>query len=218
MSYRDTPSASAIEASWVHWIVGAMLVLFGVIVGYMIGSAPAPASEPVADTSPALRDQVEELRSTDWFPALVDRVGREEGFVAEQYEDAGGTAAIGYGTNLDTGGITSDQQSVCEVQSRPAMVTKAQGRCLLETGLAYRWYLLVGDEPWIGDLPAVLKAGLLDMAYEVGVAGTERFTETLGAIRAGRYADAAEHLRASKWFRQEPGRAGVLVGILLAQS
>ena len=207
---------------WVEWCVGVGIFLGGFVLGLVsfrqVPGTPPPTDEPVAAATPALEDQVAGLRATDWFPALVDRVAGEEGFVGEQYADAGGTAAIGYGTNLDTGGITNDQQSVCDVEARPGTVTKAQGRCLLETGLAYRWYLLVGDEPWIGDdLPGVLKAGLLDMAYEVGVAGEERFTETLGAIRGGRYAEAAGHLRESRWYRQEPGRAGVLMGILLAQ-
>ena len=209
-------------------LVAVSLVLLGLFLGWTIHHSAHPVTcSPCVDVTdappekeaatPTLQDQVGELGATSWFPALVDRVAEEEGFVADTYEDAGGTKALGYGTNLTTGGITNAQQMVCGVVPHPETVTEPQGRCLLETGLAYRWFTLVEDELWFEDLVDVLKAGLLDMAYQVGVAGEERFTNMLSAIRTGDYATAASEVLRSEWYRQTPGRAGELRGILLAQ-
>ena len=201
----------------------AIVALIGVVVGYQISehaSAPhTPEPEPPPATIPSgLTVIVDELRATDWFPRLVDRVAAEEGFSAEAYQDAGGTTAIGYGTNITTGGITAGQQAYCEVSATPDVVTESQGHCLLETGLAYRWRDFRADESFVSGLPNAVKAGLLDMVYEVGVGGTENFGDMINSLRAGDYMGAADAVRESLWFQQEPGRAGELRGILLAHA
>ncbi|MCY3623051.1 MAG: hypothetical protein OXH68_15250 [Gammaproteobacteria bacterium] len=199
----------------------AIVLLIGVVVGYQMGVhafAPHTPELPPAATPSGLTVIVDELRATGWFPPLVDRVAAEEGFSAETYQDAGGTSAIGYGTNITTGGITTDQQAYCGVSANPSVVTEPQGHCLLETGLAYRWRDFRADESFVSDLPDAVKAGLLDMVYEVGVGGTENFGDMIDSLRAGDYMGAADAVRQSLWFQEDPARAGEFRGILLAHA
>lgn len=48
---------------------------------------------------------------------------------------------------------------------------------------------------------------LENMAFQMGTGGLAKFKQSLALIGLGRYAEAAQQLKASKWARQTPGRA-----------
>ena len=60
--------------------------------------------------------------------------------------------------------------------------------------------------PWLQSKPQGVQDTLIEMAYQLGLAGLMGFRHTLSCIEAGDYAQAAKNLRASLLYRQTPKR------------
>jgi lysozyme len=60
---------------------------------------------------------------------------------------------------------------------------------------------------WVKNLDPVRYAVLVDMAFNLGVAGLLTFKNTLRAVEEGRYLDASAGMLASKWATQVGSRA-----------
>ncbi|QQG32168.1 endolysin [Citrobacter phage CkP1] len=58
---------------------------------------------------------------------------------------------------------------------------------------------LDGDDP--------RQAALINMVFQMGVAGVAGFTNSMRMVKEKRWADAAVNLAQSKWYRQTPNRA-----------
>lgn len=119
---------------------------------------------------------------------------REEGCVLHAYKDHLGYWTIGIGTLIDKrkgGGI-----------SRAAALFMLREKIVsIETQLDM-WL------PWWRGLDEARREVVVSMAYQLGVEGLLRFTNTLGAMRRGDYAAAADGMLASKWGREDtPERA-----------
>lgn len=124
------------------------------------------------------------------FAALLRR---HEGMVLHAYADSLGYTTIGIGRCIDKrvgGGISASEA----------------------------WYLLQNDIsriegeldrelPWWRDLDDVRQLVLASMCFQMGVGKLLRFTNTLAAIKDGRWADAGLGVRSSLWYRQTPRRA-----------
>jgi lysozyme len=61
--------------------------------------------------------------------------------------------------------------------------------------------------PYFSSLSAPRQAVLIDMAFNLGVGGLMKFTNTLAAVEAGDFAKAAERMMQSKWATQVKRRA-----------
>lgn len=61
--------------------------------------------------------------------------------------------------------------------------------------------------PWFQNLDDARKGVLLNMAFQMGVAGLLTFKEALELTRQGRYAEASSHMLDSLWAQQTPHRA-----------
>ena len=68
--------------------------------------------------------------------------------------------------------------------------------------------------PWWRRLSETRQAALLDMAYQLGVAGLLKFTHMLDALRQDQFEEAGKHARDSLWYRQTPQRAERIIRIL----
>lgn len=66
---------------------------------------------------------------------------------------------------------------------------------------------LLSKLPWINALDDVRKAVLIDMAFNLGVSGLLRWPIFLGQVAAGKYTEAAENMRQTKWASQVKSRA-----------
>ena len=60
--------------------------------------------------------------------------------------------------------------------------------------------------PWLEGRSQGVQDTLIEMAYQLGLAGLMSFHHTLGCIETGDYAQAARNLRASLLYRQTPKR------------
>ena len=61
--------------------------------------------------------------------------------------------------------------------------------------------------PVIGTLDPVRSAAIMNMTYQLGVAGVDGFDKMWAAIEAGDWLLAARAARDSRWARQTPNRA-----------
>ena len=120
----------------------------------------------------------------------VRLIQRHEGLRLLPYRDTVGKWTIGYGRNLSDRGIT-----------------RAEAECLLRNDLRDVTAGLDRVLPWWRGLDMVRRAVLVDMGFNLGVAGLARFTNTLAAVRAGEWEAAAAGMMRSKWARQVGARA-----------
>lgn len=61
--------------------------------------------------------------------------------------------------------------------------------------------------PWFGTLNEVRQAALINMAFQMGVEGVLKFTNSLELIRTRQFDKAAANLMLSLWAKQTPWRA-----------
>lgn len=112
------------------------------------------------------------------------------------YNDHLGFVTIGVGRLIDKqkgGGITHDE-----------------AQYLLNNDIATRVEALQAKLPWFDSLSDVRKAVLLNMSFQLGIAGLLGFGRTLEMVKMGDYASAAENMLESKWAQQTPNRANEL--------
>ena len=124
-------------------------------------------------------------------PSPVDGVlatiQAEEGFRGDPYQDTEGAWTVGYGTKLP--------------------LTEAESTYLATERLQGKLDALVAAEPWTGGLPLQTREALLNMSYQLGVRGLERFDDMLRALKAGDCDAAKDSALDSEWARQTPARA-----------
>lgn len=125
---------------------------------------------------------------------LIDQLRRDEGEVLHAYPDHLGYLTIGVGVLIDKrkgGGITAEESALLlsnRIKSKEAELRRAL--------------------PWFDRLDRVRQAALLNMSYQLGVAGVMGFPSMLAALRDERWADAEHHALDSKWAKEQtPARA-----------
>lgn len=115
---------------------------------------------------------------------------QHEGLRLKPYLDTVKKTTIGVGRNLTDRGITE----------REAMI-------LLDNDIAIVVEELNGRFPWFKTLGDVRQRVLADMAFNLGIGGLLKFTNTLAAIQEARYDEAAGRMLQSLWATQVKGRA-----------
>ena len=118
---------------------------------------------------------------------------RDEGEVLHAYQDHLGYWTIGIGILIDKrkGGGLRPEESEFVFRNRLK---------LLDAELS-------GRLPWISKLDPARKGVLINMAFQMGVAGLLGFKNTLALIQSGKYQEAARAMLQSKWATQTPARA-----------
>lgn len=122
---------------------------------------------------------------------------RDEGRKLKPYRDTVGKLTIGVGRNLDDVGINSDEANY-----------------LLNNDIARTCAALDAALPWWRNLSDTRQQVIANMAFNMGIATLLQFKNTLAAVQAGRYEDAAEEMLASKWAGQVGGRAKRLANMM----
>ncbi len=122
---------------------------------------------------------------------LEDQLIAHEGMVLDIYKDSVGIWTIGVGRNLEHVGLRSE----------------AEARYLLRSDIVAIRAELEKAIPWIGDLDEVRQRCLMDMAFNLGVAGLMKFEKTLRLIAQGNLSGASQEMLRSKWADQVGQRA-----------
>lgn len=126
---------------------------------------------------------------------LIEMLRHEEGVRYKPYKDHLGYWTIGVGHLIDP------RKGAKWVEGP---LTDAQVDALLEDDIAR---VERGLPEWMRELDPVRYAIMVDMAFQMGVAGLMGFKNTLAHVRAGRYTQAADNMQQSLWYRQTPNRA-----------
>jgi lysozyme len=128
---------------------------------------------------------------------LKEQLIRHEDLRCKPYKDSVGKLTIGVGHNLDDKGISP----------RIAML-------ILDEDIQEATMLLEKNLPWTSSLDAARKNVLINMTFNMGIAGLLTFKNTLSLIQAKRYDEAAENMLKSKWATQVGIRAVELARIM----
>lgn len=124
---------------------------------------------------------------------MIRQLRLHEGERLKPYRCIAGKLTIGVGRNLEDRGITREESAY-----------------LLGNDIDSHWRELVKAIPWIEQLDEVRQRVLLDMAFNLGIAGLLSFKNTLATIKAGDYQRGAAMMLDSKWASQVGARANRL--------
>jgi lysozyme len=122
-----------------------------------------------------------------------EQLKRDEGEVLHAYQDHLGFWTIGVGILIDKrkGGGLLPEESEFIFRNRLRLLNAELDKRL----------------PWISRLDPVRRGVLINMAFQMGVAGLLAFKGTLALVLAGKYQEAAKEMLRSKWASQTPARA-----------
>jgi lysozyme len=142
----------------------------------------------------------------------ASKLEEHEGFRSKVYKCTKGFDTIGIG--------------YC-IPMNPLNLSKAEIKSLYDVGITRDkavYYLkmvcnqieakLSRELDWYDDLDSNTKYVLIDMAYQMGVAGLLEFKQSLKLVKAGKYNEAAKEMLNSKWAKQTPNRAKSVTDIL----
>ena len=124
---------------------------------------------------------------------LVDQLKRDEGLRLKAYRCTAGVLTIGYG---HTGDVKEGDE-----------ITLHQAEVILLVDIDKHKKELDAKLPWAHKLDDARYGVLLNMAFNLGIAGLLKFKNTLKFVEQGRYADAADGMLQSLWARQVGARA-----------
>jgi len=140
--------------------------------------------------------------------SIQDMIKHHEGLRYTVYDDATGRPiipesvvtgypTIGYGRNLATRGISQEEADY--------LLAHDLSKVFQECAAAF---------PWFDKLSEARSAVVMDMVFNLGMAGFKKFKETILAIEAGDYISAAKNMLASRWARQVGKRAQTLARMM----
>jgi len=120
---------------------------------------------------------------------LIDQLKVHEGFRSKPYKCTADKLTIGYGLNLDAGidGELAEMILNYQVQKVKSSLDK------------FPWYASIDSE--------ARKDAIVNMAFNLGVAGVCKFMKMINAISLRDYHQAAAEMLDSKWAKQVGTRA-----------
>jgi lysozyme len=119
----------------------------------------------------------------------IDLIKRNEGFRQHVYKCSAGALTVGYGTNLESRGVT-----------------RAEAEILLRNEVVDIRGELVNLDFW-GRLDIVRQGVLIDMAYNLGMNGLFKFRKMLAAISNEDWQAAHDECLDSNYAEDVPARA-----------
>ena len=134
--------------------------------------------------------------------SLLENIKAHEGFSARIYKDSVGKPTVGYGFLVAA--LSPDELKLNGGKVEP--ISKEVAEKILNLKVAKLQKRVFQCLPWLQSKPQNVQDTLIEMAYQLGLAGLMGFHHTLSCIEVGDYAQAARNLRASLLYRQTPKR------------
>ena len=130
---------------------------------------------------------------------VKEQLKKHEGFRAKPYYCTADKLTIGYGTNLDARGVTREEAEILMMNEVDDCIRALKRKIpdIYNNVNEYR------------------RAVLINMCYNLGIAGLMTFKQTLKHIQEGNYNLASKGMLNSKWATQVGNRAKELAGIML---
>lgn len=152
-----------------------------------------PKSLESSESSASLPAQSQELSSKQsWITSLTKQLRLDEGEVLSAYQDHLGYWTIGVGRLIDS--------------RRGGGISKEESTYLLTNDINNRIKDISAALPWFEALDDARKGVLINMAFQLGVAGLLKFETMLAYIEAGKYSEASDSMYQSLWAKQTPQR------------
>lgn len=125
---------------------------------------------------------------------LIRQLKGDEGVRSTVYSDSLGYATIGIGRLVDP-------------RKTSVGLRQIEIDFMLQNDIEDRINMLSKYLPWFQNLDSARQGVLLNMAFQLGVAGLLAFKTTLALADKGDYNAAADAMLQSKWAQQTPARA-----------
>ena len=123
----------------------------------------------------------------------VAQIKRHEGLVLHAYNDSLGYLTIGYGRLID--------------KAKHGGISEAEAEYLLQNDVSIVLAALHRNIPFFDSLCVPRQAVLVNMAFQMGIQGVQKFKKTLSLVEMGLYDEAADNMLKSLWAKQTPNRA-----------
>jgi lysozyme len=136
---------------------------------------------------------------------LIDQIKSDEGFKRKAYQCSEDHCTIGYGYNLDANPLALTQNNVTTLKRDG--IAEAGAYKLLISVLEICQADLFKALPWVAGLSQRRQDALINMTYQMGIAGVLKFKNTLKLIERGKFGQAEEAVLLSKWAKQTSSRA-----------
>ena len=131
---------------------------------------------------------------------LKTRLRSDEGWAAFPYKDHLGFDTIGYGFLID--------------RKKGGGLPKVVAEFWLDYLIQERTKALTLAWPPFTKQPEEIQSSLLEMSYQMGVAGVLAFKKMLAALERGDQAEAERQALDSTWATQTPGRAKRIAAVI----
>lgn len=142
--------------------------------------------------------------------SLLENIKTHEGFSARIYKDSVGKPTVGYGFLVAA--LSPDELKLNGGKVEP--MSRETAEEILNLKVARLQKRVFQCLPWLENKPQNVQDTLIEMAYQLGLAGLLGFRYTLSCIEAGDYAQAARNLKASLLYCQTPKRVeGYIKGL-----
>lgn len=148
---------------------------------------------------------------------LREELVRDEGFRAKTYRCTAGKLSIGVGRNLDDVGVRADEVVKIKATKQDLIqrgITLEQAMVLLDSDIDACERDLDRKFPWWRKMSDNRQRVLLNMCFNMGIGTLSGFRNTLIAMSAGRYDDAANGMGKSLWAKQVGRRAVRLAAMM----
>ena len=145
--------------------------------------------------------------SKDGKIELINELKREEGFRDRVYQCSEGVDTIGYGFNAKY--LTDDELALNGGFIEP--MSEEVATQILNRKVKKLIKSVDEVYSWIDNLPEVVKIGIYDMIYQLGIKGFGSFVNTQKYLKLLDYPKAIENIKNSKWAKQTPRRANNLI-------
>ena len=129
---------------------------------------------------------------------IFEQLRRDEGERKFPYRDSAGNLTIGIGRNLSVAGLS-----------------EAEINALLQNDVEFISNSLEMRLPWFANIDPVRQAVLINMGFNLGFNGLERFPKFLEAMAQGDWLTASNEMLASTWAIQVGDRANRLAKQIL---
>ena len=128
---------------------------------------------------------------------LIENIKESEGFVEHLYNDSLGIPTIGFGFAIKDLILDEDIAEQILVRKVKKLVDRVDKK--------FDWFNLADDR---------VKEVIVEMCYQLGLAGFSKFKKTISYIEKKNYYEASKEMLDSKWAKQTPNRAKKLSKIV----
>ena len=158
--------------------------------------------------------------------SIQEQLILHEGIRLKPYKCPAGKWPIGVGRNLEDTGLTDEEQQeilgTCNLTKKQVIdllkihgITERQAERLLSNDIKRIYTELVQNHgSWFNPMDAVRQKVVIDMVFNLGMAGFLKFEKMIRQLELRNYQEASEEMKKSKWYSQVGERGIRLVRMM----